>query len=99
MLFEQKSWRKSSVEMEICPYKSLTTFYFLLRFPQRFIAVAIKDKMDKQIFLRIFLRSDFKTLGYDPKGVLGGLERADRSSLMADGSKTSSRCVIGRILS
>ena len=39
MLFEQKSWRKSSVEIMACPYKSLTTLYFLLRFPQRFLAV------------------------------------------------------------
>ena len=38
MLSEQKSWRKSSVEMEVYPYKSLTTPYFLLRFPQRFLA-------------------------------------------------------------
>ena len=53
----------------------------------------------KQRFFDIFLRSDFKTLGYDPKGVLIDLEQADRSSLMADSSKAYSRCVIGRILS
>ena len=29
MLFEQKSRGKSSVEMEVCPYKCLTTLYFL----------------------------------------------------------------------
>ena len=39
MLFEQKSRRKLFVEIEVCPYKSLTTFYFLLRFPQRFLAI------------------------------------------------------------
>jgi len=38
MLFEQKSRGKSSAEIEVCPYKSLTTLYFLLRFPQRFLA-------------------------------------------------------------
>ena len=31
MLFEQKSWRKSSVEMEVYPYKSLTTLYFFIK--------------------------------------------------------------------
>jgi hypothetical protein len=41
MLFEQKSRRKSSVEIEFYPYKSLTTPYFLIRFPQRFLALAI----------------------------------------------------------
>ena len=50
-------------------------------------------------FLEFFCETIFKTLGYDPRGVLGGLERADRSLLMADSSKASSRCAIGRILS
>ena len=63
MLFEQKSRRKSNVEMEVRPYNRLTTFYFLLRFPQRFLALAIKDKMDKQIYFRFFCDSDFKSLG------------------------------------
>ena len=52
-----------------------------------------------EYFLVFFCETIFKTLGYDPRGVLGGLEQADRSSLMADGSKAYSRCVIGRILS
>ena len=53
---------------------------------------------NKDIFM-FFCDSDFKTLGYDPKGVLIDLELADRSSLMAYCTKATSRCVIGRILS
>ena len=67
MLFEQKSRRKSSVEMEVRPYKSLTTLYFLIRFPQRFLAQAIKNciiRMDKQIYFSIFL----------PEAIFEGIE-------------------------
>ena len=55
--------------------------------------------MDDQIYFRFFCDSDFKALGYAPQGVLGGLEQADRSLLMAVSSKAYSRCVIRCILS
>ena len=42
MLFEQKSWRKSNVEISFSPYKCLTTRYFLKRFPLRFLAAGNK---------------------------------------------------------
>ena len=42
MLFEQKSRRKSNVEIEVYPYKSLTTLHFLIRFPLRFLAAGNK---------------------------------------------------------
>ena len=44
MLFEQKSRRKSSVEIGACPFKNLTTPYFLLRFPPRFLAAGNKTR-------------------------------------------------------
>ena len=53
MLFEQKSRRKSSVEIRACPYNSLTTSYFLPRFPQRFLAVGNKTRSIRIIPLKI----------------------------------------------
>jgi hypothetical protein len=54
MLSEQKSRRKSSVEIEVYPYKSLTTPYFLSRFPQRFLAAG-----NKLLLLYGFTRNGF----------------------------------------
>ena len=45
MLFEQKSRRKSNVEITARPYKSLTRIYFPLRFPQRFLAVGNNNEI------------------------------------------------------
>jgi len=42
MLFEQKSRRKSSVEMEVCPYKRLTRHPFPPKISTKISSEAIK---------------------------------------------------------
>ena len=81
MLFEQKSRRKSNVEIEVCPYKCLTNSISSQDFHNDFLPKAIK--MDEQNFTHkkgvgknfsvFFCRRRFsRGLNECPIGVLGG---------------------------
>ena len=54
MLFEQKSRRKSSVEIAVYPYKSLTRHYFFIKISSMISSVSYKTCPDGHVLRQLF---------------------------------------------